>query len=132
MLSFPRAIFQQMITDCIERRPSEAIGLLGGADRKLVRVCLPLTNVFAGPRYWADPFSQWRALQELKRVGLIPIAVYHSHPEGGVTLSAEDRKYARDLALAQVVVSVRHQHITVAVFNVASNGDVSEIPFEIN
>jgi proteasome lid subunit RPN8/RPN11 len=57
---------------------------------------LPLVNLAPDDRsFLADPYSQYRALQRLRAGKLTLLAIYHSHPGGGVVPSAEDLAHAQ-------------------------------------
>jgi proteasome lid subunit RPN8/RPN11 len=121
-----------MITDSIARRPSESVGLIGGPTPACASVCIPLPNrSWDDKHFWADPFAQWQALQYFKENKLTAVAVYHSHPNGGVTMSEQDRSFARHLGLAQIIVSVREGQVDLAGYLVNGEGAVVNIPLEI-
>lgn len=82
--------------------------MLGGRSTGEVDLALPLLNVAAGERaFIADPHSQYCALQRIEAENLNVLAIYHSHPGGGVDPSAEDLAYARKWSCAHLVVAMR-------------------------
>lgn len=90
-----------------DARPREAVGLLGGRSTGHVDVVLPLANIASGERaFFADPYSQYCALQRLEAEHLAVLAIYHSHPCGGVDPSAEDLVYARRWSCAHLIVAL--------------------------
>jgi proteasome lid subunit RPN8/RPN11 len=85
--------------------PREAVGLLAGADGLASRQ-IALPNVLGEKHFLADPYAQFRALSQLSAEGLTLLAVYHSHPGGGVQLSALDLAFARRLPYLQLVIAI--------------------------
>lgn len=84
MLAIPGPIIDQIIADCLARRPEEACGLLIGRDGEIVRIETVL-NVWPDPaerptRYAIDPLTQMKAEQAARGAGLDLIGFYHSHP----------------------------------------------------
>jgi proteasome lid subunit RPN8/RPN11 len=104
-LRLPQAVYDGMIAHAVEALPAEAVGLLGGRGNRVDRH-MPLPNLLGDRRFLADPYAQFRALRLLRAEGLEPLAVYHSHPGGGVTLSATDLLFARRLPFVQVVIAI--------------------------
>jgi [CysO sulfur-carrier protein]-S-L-cysteine hydrolase len=100
-------VYSQMLAHVRQSRPREAVGLLGGRATGEVSRVMPLDNIAAGDRaFLADPFSQYDALRRLREDELELLAIYHSHPDGGVDPSAEDLAYARQWACAHVVIAI--------------------------
>lgn len=98
-----------MIAHAAEALPEEAVGLLGGAGEQ-VRRRLPLPNALGGKQYLAEPYAQFQALRQLAAEGLQVLAVYHSHPGGGLGLSARDILFARHLPYLQLVIAIDRPH----------------------
>jgi [CysO sulfur-carrier protein]-S-L-cysteine hydrolase len=104
---------RQILSHARGSRPQEAVGLLGGTREGWVRRALPLPNLAGGDkRFIADPFAQFCALRRLKSEHLELLAIYHSHPGGGVEPSQEDLEYAKQWSCAHLIVScgVRGEH----------------------
>jgi proteasome lid subunit RPN8/RPN11 len=108
-LLVPRAIYDDMIRHAIEVLPDEAVGLLGGADRE-VQTRIPLPNLLGSTQFLADPHAQFLALRQLAAEGREPVAVYHSHPGGGVRPSEEDLAFARRLPYLQLIIALGRAH----------------------
>jgi len=108
-LQLTRSVYERMIAHAAEVFPSEAIGLLGGVERRLQRG-IPIRNVADSWHYLADPFEQFQALRQFHKENLEPLAVYHSHPYGGTELSAEDIYHARQLPYFQLVIAIGRPH----------------------
>lgn len=122
-LSVPRAVYEEMLVHARAQSPREAVGLLGGHDERVHR-CIPLPNALGGRHFLADPYAQFRALRDLADSGLVPLAVYHSHPGGGVDLSDDDRRFARRLPYLQLVIAFDRPHdpaVSVAAWKVTGD-----------
>jgi proteasome lid subunit RPN8/RPN11 len=86
----------QILSHARKSQPNEAVGLLGGNSDGRVTLALPLPNIAVeNKRFVADPFEQFSALRRLKSEDLQLLAIYHSHPDGGVDPSEEDLEYAK-------------------------------------
>jgi proteasome lid subunit RPN8/RPN11 len=111
-----------MILHAREDLPMEAVGILGGINGRVQRR-IPLPNILGAKHFLADPYAQFQALHQLYNDGLTPLAVYHSHPGGGVLLSAEDLLFASQLPYLQLVIALDRTHnptIEVAAYLVTS------------
>ena len=85
--------------------PREAVGLVAGPAPSQITQTRALINV-AGPlAFFAEPYSQFTAEKSLRDAGLQVLGYYHSHPGGGVTLSAEDRHFATRTDWTYLVIS---------------------------
>ena len=82
------------------------MGLLSGRAGLAIR-SHPLRNVLPAPRnrraFLAAPFDQFLAERAARSAGLEILASYHSHPDGGAALSADDLAWARIGAIHLVV-----------------------------
>jgi proteasome lid subunit RPN8/RPN11 len=103
----PRDVLAQVLAHCAESSPREAVGLLGGRAGGSVDVALPLGNIASNDRaFVADPYSQYKALQRLESDDHDLLAIYHSHPGGGLEPSPEDLVYARRWPCAHLIVAL--------------------------
>ena len=67
---------------------------------------LPLANIAEDDRsFIADPFEQFCALRRLKAENLELLAIYHSHPGGGVDPSREDLAYATQWPCIHLIIA---------------------------
>lgn len=92
-LSISRMALTRLIGHCLYESPAEAVGLLVGASNA-VHMITPLRNIVPSPNnrraFVADPYSQFQAERQILSVGSTLVAVYHSHPDGGPSLSDDD------------------------------------------
>ena len=131
LISLARDVFEMMVRDSIERQPEEAVGLLGGSSPNCASVCRPLPNLQSVGNFWADPFAQWQAMKQFEHDQLNVVAVYHSHPNGGITMSDVDRSFAQGTAFAHIIVSVHGSEVSLSGYQVSPTGEVSSIDLEI-
>jgi len=140
IVSPPRLILSseqlaQVLTHARESRPREAVGLLGGRSTGEVDLALPLVNVAQGERVFiADPHSQYCALRRIEAEHLNLLAIYHSHPGGGVDPSAADLEYARGWSCAHLVVALREsgaREDRVRAFRFDQHGGTENVPIEV-
>jgi proteasome lid subunit RPN8/RPN11 len=123
-LRLTRPCRDAMIAHATSTFPDEAVGLLGGIGGD-VRRHVALPNMFCGKRFLADPFAQFTALRQFATEGLEPLAVYHSHPRGGVTLSHLDLHFANRLPYLQLVIAIGRTHtsdVEIAAYAVDQDG----------
>jgi len=106
-LTVPVALRARIVESALRALPGEAVGLLGGDPDGRVRRVLPLPNLLSVGAFLADPYAQYRAIRSLEGDGLLPLALYHSHPGGGTGLSAADITHARPHDLLQLVLAIR-------------------------
>jgi proteasome lid subunit RPN8/RPN11 len=77
--------------------------------------------VLGARAFLVDPYAQFRALRGLRADGLEPLAVYHSHPAGGVRPSDDDLRFARRLPYLQLIIAIGRPHdpaVEMAVYEV--------------
>ena len=87
--------------------PNEAVGLLGGPSPGEVSAVYRLENLGPPHTFLADPFGQWAALEDMKRMNTQLVAVYHSHPDGGTTPSDADLHFARGWDALFLIVALK-------------------------
>lgn len=110
--------------------PHEIVGFLAGRRLGSVEVeaseFVELRNRSSTPhRFDVDPFSQFTAERLIERAGLERLAIVHSHPHGGVALSAADVAFARLRPELQVVLALGPSSKTqVAAYRVDNGGRV--------
>ncbi len=94
----------------------EVCGALFGPPGGNATRCAPLPNVAPDPRrtFVVDDGAHLAALRRADQDGLVQRALYHSHPDGSVELSAADRRglaFADGLprlpGVVMIVVAVR-------------------------
>lgn len=96
---------------------------------------MPLTNVAPDNRsFLADPYDQFVALRDIESQQLTLLAIYHSHPRGGIVLSDLDAEYARQWDCAHLVVTVGGSGMSdggCRAFRILRSGTLASIPVHI-
>lgn len=82
----------------------EAVGMIGGDREGVARLIIELPNLAGNDEFFADPFSQFQAEKRFSNEGLQVIAIYHSHPGGGLELSEADLVAAARWHCLQIVI----------------------------
>ncbi len=123
------SVTQQIVDEIFEQAraeaPLEACGYLAGTDGQVV-LRLPLRNADKSPVHFSfDPKEQFEVVKEIRRRGLKPIAVYHSHPETPARPSKEDIRLALDPDMTWVIASLYGNETTIKSFRI-TNGSVRE------
>jgi [CysO sulfur-carrier protein]-S-L-cysteine hydrolase len=107
-IEIPGSALKEMIRHCLSESPAEAVGLLAGQGAA-VRLVEPLRNIVSKPHnrlaFLADPYCQFLAERRTASTGLELLAIYHSHPDGGASLSAKDIAVSRRDIPMHVVIS---------------------------
>ena len=109
MLRIAASVHAAMLAHCRRDLPREAVGLLSGRGSAVERID-ELPNIAPPPHdrraFLADPYRQFLAERGIAAAGMRPIAVYHSHPDGGAALSPEDLTALGPRPWLQVVVAL--------------------------
>lgn len=100
----PRRLHEQMLRHAKSAVPMEAVGIIGGDRDGLAHLVIELPNLADKNEFFADPFAQYQAEQQISKAGLNLIAIYHSHPGGGTALSESDRNAAINWDCAHIVI----------------------------
>lgn len=98
-----------MIAHAREVMPQEAVGFLAGADGK-IRYMLPLPNVAGSRRFLVDPYAQYKAMRQFAAEKLEALAMYHSHPGGGVRPSRDDVRFFSHVPYMQLIIALARAH----------------------
>ena len=107
-----RLILSEEIRQCLvdhvrQSLPREAVGLLAGRASGQVTLILPIPNIAVSDwAFLADQFAQFSALCRLGAAGLELLAIYHSHPGGGLDPSPQDLEYAQAWPCGHVIVAL--------------------------
>ena len=104
-------LYQQMTEHAQCSLPHEAVGLLGGDTGGTVTMVQPLLNLMQHRVFFADPRSQYEAEKAITGSGNIVLAVYHSHPNGGVEPSTTDLHFASLRSLVYVIIALARPHL---------------------
>lgn len=108
--------------------PEEACAILGGivdTDMHVVQKIILLENVDHSPVSFSVSGDQLiQAYNQMDRLGIDVIAVFHSHPRSAAVPSSKDRRYMEINSVIWPIYSVYDDVMRAWI----SDGDVSEIP----
>jgi len=90
---------------------TEAVGLLSGKG-ETASACHPLGNLVGEGAFAAHPYDQYLAERAIARAGAVLLAIYHSHPEGGLRMSSTDRGFAKRRNAVQIIVATRQGRVS--------------------
>ena len=110
-LVLPVAVLRSLIAHAQSSVPAEAVGMIGGDISGQAACAIHCKNLAGIGSFFVDPYSQYQALMQIRAGGHTPLAVYHSHPGGGVELSLLDQQFAVKVGLIQLVVALARPHL---------------------
>ena len=133
MLRMTPAVRSAIIEHCLDGRPEEACGLLGGTvdgDDAEATVCYPGRNLAASATlYELDPKDHLLADRDAEQRGLELIGVFHSHTHTEAYPSPTDVARAPDPFWHYVLVSLRDDEPVVRSFRIRDER-ITEEPLE--
>lgn len=135
MLTFPRAVIDDLITHALAENPNECCGVIAGVDFTAVRG-YRITNTAKSPfRYLMDPQEFLNADRDAEMQGLSLIVFYHSHTHSSPYPSSTDVRMALEsgwLDPYYLLVSLQdEQEPEVRLYRIAPDGGILERDFRI-
>ncbi len=101
-----KKIYEQILLHAKKDLPNEACGYLAGQG-KIVSKAYAVKNIDQSHEHFSfDPEEQFAVVKEMRKKDLVPIAVYHSHPETPSRPSKEDIRLAYDPDISHVIISL--------------------------
>ena len=80
MIRLPKALANEMVRHAREEYPRECCGMLAGKDTLITKL-LKIKNIAQRmDEYELDPQEQVNAFEEIDRLSLKLLGIYHSHP----------------------------------------------------
>jgi proteasome lid subunit RPN8/RPN11 len=105
-LEIARPAWEEAVAHLRACWPDEGVGFFLGDDASRADQFLPARNAGSRRRFVVDPYDQFVTFRLARTERKHVVALCHSHPGGGTTLSPEDRHNAREWAFLQVVVAL--------------------------
>ena len=107
-LKLPRALVAQLLSEAQGSPSAEVCGLMSARDGEPVRL-YPVPNISPTPErlFRMDPKAQIDAMRRMRDAGETLFAIYHSHPHGPATPSAEDLAQAAYPEALYLIVSLQ-------------------------
>jgi proteasome lid subunit RPN8/RPN11 len=117
-LQLPRSLYEGMLAQARAECPLECCGLLAGVIAEdgtgLVSERYPLVNAAASPvEYLSEPRSMFAACKDMRRRGVVELAVYHSHPTSAPVPSKKDLAQSYGPGVVNFIVSLTTEPPTV-------------------
>ncbi len=105
-MKIPKEINEQIILHAQKDLPNEACGYLAG-ENDIVTKAYAIKNIDQSHEHFSfDPEEQFAVIKDMRKENLVPIAVYHSHPETPARPSKEDIKLAYDPDIYYLIISL--------------------------
>jgi proteasome lid subunit RPN8/RPN11 len=106
VLAIKREIVEEIIAHALQEDPRECCGILAGKGNLITHI-FKLTNVEADPdKYWTDPKEQIQTFEEIDRLNLEFLGIYHSHPHSPPSPSPVDIMRAFYPTIAFFIISL--------------------------
>ena len=80
MITISKEIVEEMEKHAKEEYPRECCGMLAGRERVITKLFKTKNIAKSGDLYELDPWEQVKAFEEIDRLSLKLLGVYHSHP----------------------------------------------------
>ena len=94
MITIGRKIAEEMIRHAKEEYPRECCGMLAGREQTITRLFKTKNITESEDLYELDPLEQVKAFEEIDRLSLKLLGIYHSHPNHPCYPSGLDRSQA--------------------------------------
>jgi len=80
LITISKEIVEEMEKHAKEEYPRECCGMLAGRERVITKLFKTKNIAKSGDLYELDPWEQVKAFEEIDRLSLKLLGVYHSHP----------------------------------------------------
>jgi len=94
VITITREIVEEMEKHAREEYPRECCGMLAGKEQTITRIFKTENIAESEDLYELDPLEQVKAFEEIDRLSLKLLGVYHSHPDHPCYPSGLDRSQA--------------------------------------
>ena len=94
MITIPREIVEEIEKHAKEEYPRECCGMLAGRGEVITELFKIRNIAKSADEYELDPLEQVRAFEEIDRLSLELIGIYHSHPDHPCSPSTLDIRQA--------------------------------------
>jgi proteasome lid subunit RPN8/RPN11 len=94
VITITREIVEEMERHAKEEYPRECCGMLAGKEQTITRIFKTKNIAESEDLYELDPLEQVKAFEEIDRLSLKLLGVYHSHPDHPCYPSGLDRSQA--------------------------------------
>ncbi|MCP4372734.1 MAG: M67 family metallopeptidase [Deltaproteobacteria bacterium] len=102
-MKITKEIYSEILLHAQNDLPNECCGYLAG-EGDFVTAAYALKNIDDSHEHFSfDPEEQFAAIKDMRKNDLVPIAVYHSHPETPARPSKEDIRLAYDSDISYLI-----------------------------
>ena len=117
-MKITKEIYAGIILHAKKDLPNECCGYLAG-KRAYVTAAYALKNIDDSHEHFSfDPEEQFAAIKDMRKKDLVPIAVYHSHPETPARPSKEDIRLAYDSDISYLIISLARKVPDIKLFKI--------------
>ena len=110
MVTITREIVEGIIKHAKEEYPRECCGILAGREQTITKLFKTKNIAESEDLYELDPLDQVKAFEEIDRLSLKLLGVYHSHPDHPCYPSGLDRSQAFYPDTAFFIISLIDYH----------------------
>ncbi|MCP4237938.1 MAG: M67 family metallopeptidase [Aestuariibacter sp.] len=117
-MKITKEIYAGIILHAKRDLPKECCGYLAGKGA-YVTAAYALKNIDDSHEHFSfDPEEQFAAIKDMRKKDLVPIAVYHSHPETPARPSKEDIRLAYDSDISYLIISLARKVPDIKLFKI--------------
>ena len=117
-MKITKEIYDGILLHAKKDLPNECCGYLAGQGDS-VTAAYALKNIDDSYEHFSfDPEEQFAAIKDMRKKDLVPIAVYHSHPETPARPSKEDIRLAYDSDISYLIISLTRKVPDIKLFKI--------------
>jgi len=117
-MKITKEIYAGIILHAKKDLPNECCGYLAGKGA-YVTAAYALKNIDDSHEHFSfDREEQFAAIKDMRKKDLVPIAVYHSHPETPARPSKEDIRLAYDSDISYLIISLARKVPDIKLFKI--------------
>ncbi len=117
-MKMTKEIYDGILLHAKKDLPNECCGYLAGQGDS-VTAAYAFKNIDGSHEHFSfDPEEQFAAIKDMRKKDLVPIAVYHSHPETPARPSKEDIRLAYDSDTSYLIISLARKVPDIKLFKI--------------
>ncbi len=120
-MKITKEVYAEILLHAKNDPPNECCGYLAG-NGAYITAAYALKNLDDSHEHFSfDPDEQFAAIKDMRKKGLAPIAVYHSHPESPARPSKEDIRLAYDPDISYLIISLERKAPDIKLFKIGKD-----------
>ncbi len=120
-MKITKEVYAEILLHAKNDLPNECCGYLAG-NGAYITAAYALKNLDDSREHFSfDPDEQFAAIKDMRKKGLAPIAVYHSHPESPARPSKEDIRLAYDPDISYLIISLERKAPDIKLFKIGKD-----------